>query len=100
MVKHHKINEGVDIGKRHDVEGGTSLSETVGVLYRKFACSLGIPGISRHKAQPENQLSQEGHPHTSRGIADEHRLVGPTLDVFPIHGWGEAAADSRAGAGE
>jgi hypothetical protein len=45
MVKHHKINEGVDIGKRHDVEGGTSLSETVGVLYSKFACSLGIPGI-------------------------------------------------------
>ena len=36
------------------------------------------------RASPENQLSQEGHLHTGRGVADEHGLVGPALDSLPI----------------
>jgi hypothetical protein len=37
--------------------------------------------MRRARASPENQLSQEDHLYTSRGVADEHELVGPALDV-------------------
>jgi hypothetical protein len=41
----------------------------------------------RHcRASPDNQLGQEGHLHTGRGVADEHGLVDPALDTFPIDG--------------
>jgi hypothetical protein len=36
------------------------------------------------RALPEKRLDQEGHLHTSRGVADEHELVDPLLDIFPI----------------
>ncbi|PVH70199.1 hypothetical protein DL98DRAFT_598027 [Cadophora sp. DSE1049] len=35
-------------------------------------------------ASPETQLSQEGHLHTGRGVADEHELVDHALDTFLI----------------
>jgi hypothetical protein len=39
----------------------------------------------RHcRASPETQLNQEGRLHTGRGVADEHGLVDPALDTFPI----------------
>jgi hypothetical protein len=36
------------------------------------------------RASPENQLSQEGHLHTGRGVADEHQLVGPARNADPV----------------
>ncbi len=34
------------------------------------------------RASPETQLSQEGHPHTGREVADEHEPVDHTLDTL------------------
>jgi hypothetical protein len=34
------------------------------------------------RASPENQLSQEGHLHTGRGVADEHGVVGPEQNPY------------------
>jgi hypothetical protein len=38
-----------------------------------------------HSTSPENQLGQEGGLHTSRGVADERRLVGPALNTLLIN---------------
>ena len=39
----------------------------------------------RHcRASLENQLSQKDHLHTGRGVADEHRLVGPVRNADPV----------------
>ncbi|KAH6694352.1 hypothetical protein BKA61DRAFT_711903 [Leptodontidium sp. MPI-SDFR-AT-0119] len=44
------------------------------------------PLLHHCRASPETQLSQEGHLHTGRGVADEHGLVDHTLDTFPLDG--------------
>jgi hypothetical protein len=36
------------------------------------------------RTSPKNQLSQEGHLHAGRGIADEHELVGSAFDINTI----------------
>jgi hypothetical protein len=36
------------------------------------------------RASPENQPSRGGRLDTGRGVADEHGLVGPALDIFPV----------------
>ncbi|KAH8745716.1 hypothetical protein F5882DRAFT_387494 [Hyaloscypha sp. PMI_1271] len=34
---------------------------------------------------PKNQLSQKDYLHTGRGVADEHRLVGPIRNTDPVN---------------
>merc|ERR1711964_645025 len=40
------------------------------------------PPLHHCRASPETQLSQEGHLHTGRGVADEHELVDHALNTL------------------
>ncbi|KAH0562296.1 hypothetical protein GP486_003014 [Trichoglossum hirsutum] len=46
--------------------------------------SSSSPPPHHARASPETQLSQEGHLHTGRGVADEHELVDHALDTLLI----------------
>jgi len=45
---------------------------------------LRSPSSYSFRTLPENQLSQKDYLHSSQGVVDEYKLVGPALDILPI----------------
>jgi hypothetical protein len=58
------------------------------------------PLLHHCRALPETQLSQEGHLHTGRGVADEHELVDHALDTLLIDEGARKLQRRRLGKGQ